>query len=72
MRNQRGEVVIAVMVVMMGVMMIFSGMHMLHGERRYESDRAQIEHRHSRDEGMQYMHYHVDERADIPIREEDK
>ncbi len=72
MRNQRGEVVTGVMVIIMGVMMIFGGMHMLHGERGSEGDHARIEHRHSREEGMQHVHDNVDEQADVPVKVEDK
>ncbi len=72
MRNQRGEVVTAIMVVMMGVMMIFSGMHMLQVEHRSEGDQAQVDHRHSRDEGMQHMHDNVDGQAAVPVQVEEK
>ncbi len=74
MDNQKGEVVTAVLVIMMGVMMIFSGMHLLRDERGYdgyERDHAQVHERH-RDGGMQHMRGHFDERDDIPARDEDR
>ena len=52
MKNQRGEVVTGLMVVMMAVMMIFGGMHMMHGEHKSEGDHAQIKHKHSDAEDM--------------------
>ena len=36
--NQRGEVVTGVMVVMMCVMMLFGGMHMMHGGHGHAAD----------------------------------
>ncbi len=72
MHNQRGEIVTGVMVILMGVMMIFGGMHMLHGERGSEGDHARIEHRHTRDEGMQRMHDNGDEQDAVPVQAEDK
>jgi hypothetical protein len=62
MHNQRGEIVIGVMVVMMIVMMagmtIFGGMHR--------------EHKHSHDDGAQHMRDNVDERAALPDQSEGK
>ncbi len=72
MDNQKGEVVTAVLVIMMGVMMIFSGLHLLREDRGYERDHSQIEHRHHRDEDMQHMRGHFDERDAIPARDEDR
>jgi len=71
MRDQRGEIVTGLMVIMMGVMMVFSGMHMMHGEHRSEGDRAQIEHEHGHDKGTQHMHDNVDEQAVVPDRVKD-
>lgn len=71
MRNQRGEVVTGIMVVMMAVMML-GGMRMLHGEHRAEGEHAQIEHRHSQDAGMQHVHDNVDEQAAVPVHLEDR
>lgn len=72
MRNQRGEVVIAVMVVIMGLTMIIGGMRVLHGEHGSDGDHARIEHRHTHDEGMQHMHDNVDEQTAVPVQVEDK
>ncbi len=72
MGNQRGEVVTAVMVVMMCVMMIFGGMHMFHGEHRALEDHAKIDHKHSRDEDMQHMRGSGNEQASAPDQGEDK
>ena len=67
MRNQRGEVVTGVMVVMMCVMMLFGGMRMTHIEHGSEESRAQIEHKPSRpDESMQHMHDNGDQQAAVP------
>jgi len=43
MRNQRVEVVTGVMVVIMCVMMLFGGMHKMHGGLRSEGDHRQME-----------------------------
>ena len=72
MRNQRGEVVIGIMVLIMGVMMIFGGMHMLHGEHKSEGNQAQIEHKHSRGEDMRHIRNNDKEQAAVPDQAEDK
>ena len=72
MRNQRGEVVTGLMVIMMGVMMIFSGMHMMHGEHRAERDHTQVERERGHDKGMQHMHDNDDEQAVVSDRMENK
>ncbi len=72
MGNQRGEVVTAVMVVMMCVMMIFGGMHMFHGEHRAEEDHAKTDHKHSRDGDMQHMRGSSNEQASAPNEGDDK
>ncbi len=71
MDNQKGEVVTAVLVIMMGVMMIFSGLHLLREDRGYERDHAQV-HGHHNDGGMQHMRGHYDERDGIPVQDEDR
>ena len=72
MQNQRGEVVLGLMAVMMCVMMFFGGMHMMRGEHRSEEDRAQVGHKHGRDEGAQHTHDDVDEQAAVSDLTEDK
>ena len=57
MNNQRGEVVLGVMVVMMAVMMLFGGMHVLHGEQRCGGDHRQNNEKQNQlDEGSQHQH----------------
>ncbi len=73
MRNQRGEVVTGVMVVIMCVMMLFGGMHMMHGEHRSEGDHRQMEQKHILDEGgMQHMHNHAEGQDSAPVSDEAK
>ncbi len=72
MGNQRGEVVTAVMVVMMCVMMIFGGMHMFHGEHGDEEDHARVHHKHSHDGDMQHLRGSSNEQAPSPNEAEDK
>ncbi|OGW36892.1 MAG: hypothetical protein A2010_12835 [Nitrospirae bacterium GWD2_57_9] len=57
--NQTGEVVTGVMVAIMVVMMLFGGMHMMHGDRdrRHGDDRDKSGHKHDHQkEGMHHMH----------------
>ncbi len=73
MRNQRGEVVAGVMVVMMVVMMIFGGMHVMHGEHRSEGDHQQTEQKHNHDEdGPQHILDHTGGQDPIPSQDETK
>jgi len=73
MRNQRGEVVVGVMVVMMVVMMIFGGTHMMHGGHRSEGDHRQMEQKHDHDEdGTQHTHNHAGGQDPIPSQDEAK
>ncbi len=73
MRNQRGEVVTGVMVVIMCVMMLFGGMHMTHGEHRSEGDHRQMEQKHNHDEdGTQHMHNHAEGQDSVPDQDEAK
>ena len=54
--NQRGEVVTGVMVVIMCVMMLFGGMHMMHGGHGHAADqdgRVEDKHDHHK-EGMHH------------------
>ena len=54
--NQRGEVVTGVMVVIMCVMMLFGGMHMMHGGHGHSADqdgRVEDKHDHQK-EGMHH------------------
>ena len=56
MGNQRGEVVTGVMVVIMCVMMLFGGMHTMHGGHQHASDqdgRVEDKHDHQK-EGMHH------------------
>ncbi len=43
--DQRGEVMTGVMVVIMVVMMLFGGMHMMHGGHRHADDHDKAEHK---------------------------
>jgi high-affinity Fe2+/Pb2+ permease len=72
MRNQRGEVVTGVMVVIMVVMMLFGGMHMMHRGHQSEGDHGQVEQKHDHDKGVQHKHDNVDERAADPAPAEGK
>jgi hypothetical protein len=56
MGNQRGEIVTGVMVVMMTGMMLFGGMHMMHGHQGNsdEHDRMESKHDHQK-EGTHHM-----------------
>ncbi len=61
MRNERGEVITGVMVVIMVAVMIFGGMHMGHGGHHSNGDHQQMEQKHNHDEGhMHHMHDHTD------------
>jgi hypothetical protein len=72
MNNQRGEIVIGLMVVMMSVMMFLGGLHMMHGGHGPEGDRAQIEHQHDRDKSAHHHHDSVDERDAVSAQREDQ
>ncbi len=68
MRNQKGEVVTGVMVVMMVVMLVFGGMHLMHrdhGERRNTADRPHHEEGHDHHEKGQ-QHGHQDDAGKAP------
>lgn len=56
MGDQRGEVMTGVMVVIMVVMMLFGGVHMMHGDHRHAEDHDRLEHKpdHQK-EGMHHM-----------------
>ncbi len=62
MRNQKGEVVTGVMVVMMVAMMIFGGMHFMHrdhgdhGESRGAGEDMHLDHGHDHQKGHQHEH----------------
>ncbi len=43
--NQKGEVMTGLMVVMMVVVMLFGGMHVMHGDHRHGEDHDRMEHR---------------------------
>ena len=73
MGNQKGEVVTGVMVVMMVGMMLFGGMHWMHGDHRHENDHDGSEHKQDHQHGQQKesMHHmqndeggHADTQAD--------
>lgn len=73
MRNQKGEVITGAMVVIMVVMMLFGGMHMMHGGRdhRHGDDHDGSEHKHDQQhdqqkEGMHQMHNDQGVHADTP------
>lgn len=56
MRNQKGEVMTAAMVVIMAVMMLFGGMHLMQGDHR-ATDHDKGEHQHDQQkEEMHHMH----------------
>ncbi len=62
MRNQKGEVVTGVMVAMMVIMMLFGGMHWMHGDHRHGNDHDGSEHKHDHQhdqqkKGMHQMHH---------------
>lgn len=58
--NQRGEVMTAVMVVMMVGMMLFGGMHLMHGDHKHANNHEGVEHKH--DHQKEEMHpVHNDE-----------
>ncbi len=59
MRNQGGEVIIGAMAVICVVMMLFGGMHMMHGGHRSEADHQQREQKQNYDDyGAQHKHDH--------------
>ncbi len=73
MRNQRGEVVVAVMVVMMVVMMIFGGTHLMHGGHQFEGDHQQTAQKHNHDEDVrEHMHNHAGGQDPVPSQDETK
>jgi hypothetical protein len=62
--NRRGEVVTGVMVVIMCVMMLFGGMHMMHGGHQHAADqvgRVEDKHDHQK-EGMHHLQNNDGER----------
>ncbi len=69
--NQRGEVVTGVMVVIMCVMMLFGGMHMMHGGHQSKGDHQQMEQNHYHNgDGTQNMHNHPG--GQDPVQDEAK
>jgi hypothetical protein len=65
--NQRGEVVLGVMVVIMVVMMFFGGMSMMHGGHRHAADqdrKVEDKHDHQKAE-MHEMHNHNAEDSSV-------
>lgn len=69
--DQRGEVVTGVMVVIMVVVMLFGGMHMMHGDHRHAEENHKNEHKHDCHEGMQNIHSDDGEHS-VPDQEKDK
>ena len=73
MGNQKGEVVAGVMVVIMCVMMLFGGMHMMHGGHQPEGDHRQMEQKHGHDkDGTQHQHDHAEGQDPVPSQDEAK
>ncbi len=59
------------MVVIMCVMMLFGGMHMVHGGHRSGGSHQQTEQKHNRDEkGTQHMHNHAEGQDSVPSQDE--
>lgn len=61
MGNQKGEVATGAMVVVMVVMMLFGGMHLMHGNHRHDEkshkDEHKNDHQHGQEkEGMRHTH----------------
>ncbi len=74
MKNQRGEVVTGVMVVMM-VGMMLSGMFFMHGGHGDRNDHENVQHKQEHTEkGHQYMHegHNTSEQASQSATEENK
>ncbi len=62
-----------VVVVIMCAMMIFGGMHMMHGGHQPEGDHRQMEKKHNHDEdGTQHMHNHAGGQDPIRSRDESR
>ncbi len=70
MRNQKGEVVTAVMVLMMVGMMVFGGMALRHGDRSHKEQGTTVSQSHS--EGQQHMHDGHGEKVSQQDKEEVK
>ena len=69
--NQKGEIVIGVMVVMM-VVMLFGGMHLMHGDHNRTNDHDSVEHKHDHQkEEMHNMHNDEGEHS-VPDQGQDK
>jgi hypothetical protein len=68
--NQRGEVMIAVMVGVMVVMMLFGGMHMMHGAPQHADNHNTIERKHDHQkDGMHCMEGHSEESHSVHSEE---
>ncbi len=73
MGNQRGEVVTGVMVVIMCVVMLFGGMHMMHGGHQPDGSHKQVEQKHNHDEeGTQHVYHHAGGQGPISSQDEAK
>ncbi len=61
------------MVVIMCLIMLFGGMHMMHGGHQAEGDHRQMEQKHNHDEdGTQYMHNHAEGQDSVTGQDEAK
>ncbi len=73
MRDQRGEVVTGVMVIMMVVMMIFGGTHMMHEGHESGGEHRHMEQKHNHDkDDTQHMHNHAGGQDPVSSRDEAK
>lgn len=69
--NQRGEVITGVMVAIMVVMMLFGGMHMMHGSHQHDDGPERSEHKH--DHQKKEMHHEQSgDRENSAVQDEEK
>lgn len=72
MRNQKGEVVTGVMVVMMVGLMIFGGMTWMHGRHGDHKEHTKSDQQTHSETGQKHMHHGEAENAHQPDVEERK
>jgi hypothetical protein len=71
MDNQRGEVILGAMILMMGAIMLFGGMHVVHGGHRCGGAQPQNEAQQDRlDEDSQHVHGSAGAQAIAPAPED--
>jgi len=66
MRDQKGEVLTAVMIGMMAVMMLFGGMHFMHRENRCGCDHAQTGQKQGANDSMHDKDSHEHDHGIVP------